>query len=194
MDSGPLLFHGALVPSPYIERSRRMGIAESARCFLCWGHLLPGGLCSSAFSRLPARVDSWRPGLGPGAEITVPGRLDRCAGCTPVAFPSPERGILILGGCICPHYTLWEAVSWAGLGWDFSLPRARCPVGRLCGRGCLWAECVGRDLRLPGQCLVCRACPGQKSPSLCPASSGGAAVDTAQALGSHRPGMGPARI
>ena len=86
------------------------------------------------------------------------------------------------------------AVSWAGLGWDFSLPRARCPVGRLCGRGCLWAECAGRDLRLPGQCLVCRACPGQKSPSLCPASSGGAAVDTAQALGSHRPGMGPAQI
>lgn len=137
------------MPSPYIERSRRMGIAESARCFLCWGHLLPGGLCSSAFSRLPARVDSWRPGLGPGAEITVPGRLDRCAGCTPVAFPSPERGILILMHA-CPVLpSLWfhadhhlprrgifgskqARVSWSGLHVGLTVFVSwLCPGGRM---------------------------------------------------------------
>lgn len=34
--------------------------------------------------------------LGPGAGSTVPGRPDGGTGCTPVAFPTPERGILNL--------------------------------------------------------------------------------------------------
>ena len=35
-------------------------------------------------------------GLGPGAGSIVPGRPDGCMGSTPVAFPLPEPGILIL--------------------------------------------------------------------------------------------------
>lgn len=78
-------------------------------------------------------------------------------------------------------------MSWEGPGWGFSSPRAKCPVGRLCGKGLsvdsVWWE--GPQAPLANVRCVKSVLDREAPPP---------AWETVQALGSHRPGMGAALI